>query len=77
MFGGPPNITGSFDVVQNTKQVATGAFGGSFQYGFRVGGGNSVYWGTISYSASRSNRTYGGSTTVQSPSVLLLAVIKT
>ena len=75
MFG--PNITGSFDVVQNTKQVATGAFSGSFQYGFRVGGGNSVYWGTIGYSASRSNNTYGGSTTVQAPSSLFLFVIKT
>lgn len=74
MFG--PNITGTHDGIEHSYTRISGAF--YFITPDGVGSGRSDHDNPgIGFSASRSNSIYGSSTTVQAPSVLMLAVIKT
>ena len=57
---GLPNIKGSFYNVQSAVgNIATGAFDdSSLATGYKVGGGNSVYSGTMTFNSSKSSSVY-------------------
>ena len=74
-----PNITGEFELNNNQGSSSLGSTSGPFAHGSRVnyfpmGDPGTAY--KISFDASRASGTYGDSSTVQPPALMVLPCIK-
>ena len=75
---GLPNISGTFTEHGNTSGMqCTGAFTGEERIGLTSNQGGAWDGGRVTLNSSRSSAAYGASSTVQPPSMALLACIKT
>lgn len=75
---GLPNISGTFTEHGNTSGMqCTGAFTGEARIGLKSNQGGASDGGRVTLNSSRSSAVYGATSTVQPPSMALLACIKT
>ena len=74
---GLPNISGTFTEHGNTSGMqCTGAFTGEERIGLKSNQGGAWDGGRVTLNSSRSSAVYGAASTVQPPSIALLACIK-
>lgn len=74
---GLPNISGTFTEHGNTSGMqCTGAFTGEARIGLKSNQGGAWDGGRVTLNSSRSSAVYGAASTVQPPSIALLACIK-
>ncbi len=74
---GLPNISGTFTEHGNTSGMqCTGAFTGEERIGLKSNQGGALDGGRVTLNSSRSSAVYGAASTVQPPSIALLACIK-
>lgn len=74
---GLPNISGTFTEHGNTSGMqCTGAFTGEARIGLNSNQGGAWDGGRVTLNSSRSSAVYGAASTVQPPSIALLACIK-
>lgn len=74
---GLPNISGTFTEHGNTSGMqCTGAFTGEARINLKSNQGGALDGGRVTLNSSRSSAVYGAASTVQPPSIALLACIK-